>query len=109
MWLVATVLNSAVPGGLCLSSELDQALDVILRCGQPWVWGLETLEVLTHLEMEPEPQVGLGVLARAQISLLVSAQLVTGLPSAGAKATTWRTDLVAAGLDCVPSEAFGQL
>lgn len=72
------------------------------------MWGLETLKVLTHLEMQPEPRVGLGGLARVQIPLLVSAQLVTGLPGAGAKATTWRTDLAAASPDYAPSEAFGQ-
>lgn len=57
------------------------------------------------MELWPEPRPGL---LGPDLPLPVSTQLVTGLPSPGAKAATWRTDVAAAGLDCAPSEAFGQ-
>lgn len=47
--------------------------------------------------------------ARARLPLLVSAQLLLGFLSTGAKGAMWRTDVAAAGPAHAPSEAFGQL
>lgn len=65
--------------------------------------------MLAHLELQPEPRVALEALARAGLPLPASTQLVMGPPSPKAKSAMWRTDVAAAGPDCAPSEAFGQL
>lgn len=60
---------------------------------------------------DPEGAGSPGAAARALSVIPLSRECTAGygFPSTGARAAVYKTDVAAAGPDCIPSEAFGQL